>query len=214
MQVGTIHKTNNSGNLEIIKYKNAKNVSVRFIATNTSKITTSGAIREGLVKDQFSPCVYGVGFMGDGIHQSRSNGKVNPAYKSWTHMLERCYSEKLHAAHPTYLNCSVSSEWESFQVYADWYFDNYPKDGKEYALDKDILIKGNKLYSSSTCMFVTKGENTIAATAKSYRFLDPNGNSVDVYNLSELCRRENLNHGNMVQVSKGKVNHHKGWTRA
>ena len=37
-----------------------------------------------------------------------------PYYRVWTHMLERCYSDKYQDRKPTYKGCSVSEEWLRF----------------------------------------------------------------------------------------------------
>ena len=210
----TTHPTANSGDLKIVLHTNAKNVLVEFVATGKRKVAGSSAIRDGMVKDLYAPIVYGVGFIADGDYTSRLNGKVSPAYKAWTHMLERCYDHKLHIKHPTYKDCSVDISWHNYQNFATWYFDNYPTDGEKYELDKDILVDGNKTYGPDFCMFVSRKNNVTKAHAKSYSFINPFGIKIDVYNLSEMCRNEDLNHGNMVQVSKGRMKSHKGWTKA
>ncbi|AUR87344.1 hypothetical protein NVP1100O_03 [Vibrio phage 1.100.O._10N.261.45.C3] len=211
---GHIHATENSGDLKIINHTNSKNVLIEFINTGKQRITNSSSIRGGMVKDFYAPLVYGVGFMAEGDFTSRLNGKVSPAYKAWTHMLERCYDHKLHIKHPTYKDCTVDPTWHNFQNFAKWYFDNYPTDGEKYELDKDILVDGNKTYGPDFCIFASRKSNVTKAHAKSYSFTNPLGIKIDVYNLSELCRNEDLNHGNMVQVSKGKMQSHKGWTKA
>ena len=72
-------------------------------------------------------------------------------------MLRRCYDSKFHKNQPTYVNCFVCKEWLNFQNFADWYYENYYEiEGEVMCLDKDILIKGNKIYSPDTCMFVPK----------------------------------------------------------
>lgn len=214
MVPGTIHPTANSGDLKIILHANAKDVLVEFVNTGKRKTTGSSAIRGGMVKDLYAPIVYGVGFIAEGDHTSRLNGKVSPAYKAWTHMLERCYDSKLHIKHPTYKDCNVDPVWHNYQNFAKWYFDNYPTDGERYKLDKDILVDGNKVYGPEFCLFVSRKSNVTKAHAKYYSFVKPDGERVDIYNLSDLCRSENLNHGNMVQVSKGRMKSYKGWTKA
>lgn len=74
-------------------------------------------------------------------------------YKAWHHMLERCYSEKFHERYPTYKDCSVCSEWLYFSKFKAW-MEVQDFHGKE--LDKDLIIRGNKVYSPSTCVFIDK----------------------------------------------------------
>ena len=99
------------------------------------------------------PNVYNKGFLGIGVFGYKHN-----AYKIWIQMLRRCYSNKLQLIHNTYIGCSVDERWFNFQNFAEWYEKNYI-DG--YHLDKDILIKGNKIYGPDTCCFVPSEINVL-----------------------------------------------------
>ena len=71
-------------------------------------------------------------------------------------MLMRCYSIRHHQTCPNYIGCSVCPEWLYLSNFKEWFDANYV-DG--YALDKDIIIKGNKTYSPHTCCFVPQEIN-------------------------------------------------------
>lgn len=88
--------------------------------------------------------VYGVGI--NDLKLSK-----NPLYKKWAAMLERCYSEKRQKQCPSYIGCTVCDEWLVFSCFKAW-AENQDWQGKE--LDKDILSKGNKVYSPEKCVFV------------------------------------------------------------
>ena len=61
-----------------------------------------------------------------------------------------CYDENELKKEPSYIGCKVCEEWLNFQNFARWIYDNkYECDDLE--LDKDLLIKGNKIYSPNTC---------------------------------------------------------------
>lgn len=80
----------------------------------------------------------------------------------WRDMLRRCFDMEYKENLPTYDTCTVCDEWLNFQNFAKWYYDNYyviPDERIE--LDKDILIKGNKLYSKDTCVFVSHAINSL-----------------------------------------------------
>lgn len=91
---------------------------------------------------------YILGSIGVGKYNSYTHIKI---YCVWTSMFERCYSQNFHKKKPTYIGCSVDERWFNFQNFAEWYEQNYI-DG--YHLDKDILIRGNKIYGPDTCCFV------------------------------------------------------------
>ena len=100
-------------------------------------------------------------------NKSEKNCRI---YKTWCHMLERCYSEKYHKTRPTYKSCSVCNRWLLFSNFVEDYklIDSYNEEkflkGK-LVLDKDIKSNGeNKEYSLKNCMWVSKSENSRQAT--------------------------------------------------
>lgn len=89
-----------------------------------------------------------------------------PSYSCWVCMLKRCYSKLFQKAEPSYIGCSVCDEWLLFSNFKEWFDANYV-DG--YALDKDILVKGNRVYSPETCCFVPQRINSLLINRKSHR---------------------------------------------
>jgi len=86
------------------------------------------------------------------------NGKLKqkmvwicPYYQAWKEMLRRCYSAKYQETYPTYKGCSVSEKWLALSNFRAWM---EKQDFEGMHLDKDILFKGNKVYSAETCVFV------------------------------------------------------------
>ena len=102
------------------------------------------------------------------------NGKYQmcPYYRKWTSMINRCYSAISHARNPTYKGCIVSDEWLVFSVFKAWM---EKQDWQGNDLDKDILFYGNKLYSSSTCLFVDPKINRLIETNNAKRGKYPIG---------------------------------------
>ena len=94
------------------------------------------------------------------------DGKNLKFYTVWVNMLQRCYSGKYQDRQPTYRNCSVCPEWLSLSVFKEWFDVNY-REGM--ALDKDILVKGNKIYSPDTCRFVPQYINSLLTDAGASR---------------------------------------------
>jgi hypothetical protein len=81
-------------------------------------------------------------------------------------MMERCYSDKKQAVCPTYVGCSVDEPWLNFRNFSDWVT---TQDWEDRQLDKDLLIKGNKVYSETTCVFIPERVNYFLTTNRARR---------------------------------------------
>ena len=109
-----------------------------------------------ILRDRTIPSVYGVGYMGNNPElKSIYNGKKCPIYETWFRMMERCYSKKVHSRFPSYIGCYVSDDFKDYSKWREWY-DNYQYKHDGWHLDKDLLVKGNKVYSSETCVFLPR----------------------------------------------------------
>lgn len=53
----------------------------------------------------------------------------------------------------------------------------------------------------------------ILALAKHYIFISPDGEKIEIYNLTKFCRENQLNRGHMGSVHSGRINHHKKWRK-
>ena len=88
-------------------------------------------------------------------------------YSRWYNMNSRCYRECYHRSHPgtIYPECSVCDAWrtnkESFYDWLDKEY--YTISGEQMDIDKDILRKGNRLYSPETCLVVPHTINVLWA---------------------------------------------------
>jgi hypothetical protein len=60
----------------------------------------------------------------------------------------------------------VCDEWKTHSGFKQWFDENYIEG---YSLDKDILVKGNKLYSPDTCCFVPVEINNLLIKRKKHR---------------------------------------------
>ena len=121
--------------------------------------------------------VYGRGYSSANTYTKRDNPK---RYHTWHAMMQRCYSEYSKNKQPTYRKCRVCREWHDFQNFAKWYEENYYEvDGERMNLDKDILVKGNKIYSPNTCIFVTQRINTLFVKSDKKRGKYPIGVTYD-----------------------------------
>lgn len=123
-------------------------------------------------RDRHSRTICGVGFLGDGDYISSTiiNGKkvVTKEYMCWHNMIKRCYDKSEMYKH--YHDVTVCDEWHNFQNFARWYNENYYEvENQKSDLDKDLLIKGNKIYSPQTCVFVPHYINSLLLSHKNGR---------------------------------------------
>lgn len=214
MKVGMELESNKYGRYKILNLDGGyTKIIIEFIETGYITSVYSQSICKGEVKDKYHPVTFGVGYMGEGKYGSGTKSKNDPIYNCWLNMIKRCYSLKLHKQKPYYKGCTVDNKWHNFQNFAKWYEDNYPLDGGAYQLDKDIKVSGNKIYSEYTCMFVTPMVNSVAASAKHFKFLNPDGCVIEIYHLTKYCIDNNLIYGSMLGLNSGKCLKHKGWTK-
>lgn len=211
LDIHKIYDSNNFGKFRVVKYSDCRNIEIEFIDTGYRLNAKAENIRSGCIKDKLKPTVYGVGFVGVGRHAPSINKKNTKPYCTWVNMFERCYSPKYHERRPNYKGCEVAQDWHNFQNFANWFECNYV-DG--FQLDKDKLVAGNKIYSAENCVFLSNHENTEISVSKCYRFINPQGCAVSIYNLNKFCRENNLNRSCMGFVHSGTQNSHKQWRAA
>lgn len=128
------------------------------------------------------PLVFGVG-VNDAdyvVSPSRSeNGKITfkyicPIYARWVAILRRCYHAPSRPSRPSYVGCTVANEWHRFSAFKSW-MESQDWQGKD--VDKDLLVKGNKVYGPDTCCLISRSINClvreIAKNAKKEHSLPP-----------------------------------------
>lgn len=92
---------------------------------------------------------------GIGINDLQTGEYPSKCYEIWAGMLYRCYKSDWRV----YSDVQVCDEWHTFSNFKAW-FEN-PENGyrEGYHLDKDILVKKNRIYSPETCCFVPSAIN-------------------------------------------------------
>ena len=169
---------NSFGSKMIIKeYRNNRDIDVYFPEYNwTFKHARYSNFKKGEIKCPYEPRYFGKGYLGEGKYKVSENRKLKKEYKIWHSMLTRCYDPKLHEKRSTYKDCKVEDYLLNFQHMATWIDDNYYEiPGEKMCLDKDILCKGNKVYSRDTCIFVPERINTLFTKRDNSRGNDPIG---------------------------------------
>ena len=158
--VGNVFKSLNSGDFKVLKYNDSYNVEIQFLKTGYETVATLGDIKNGNVRDPYSPSVHGVGITGT-KYPITVNGVQTKEYDLWKSMLKRCYSDIYKKKNPTYEGCEVSDNFKSYEYFYEWCQSQVGFGNDGWQLDKDLLIKGNKVYSENTCVFIPKEINQI-----------------------------------------------------
>ena len=166
--VGKVFKSKSSGDFKILKYNDGGNVEIQFLKTGYETVARLGHIKSGGVKDHYSPSVYGVGILGN-KYPSKVNGVLTKEYILWKHMLERCYSDALKKKYPTYEGCEVSDNFKSYEYFYEWCQKQIGFGNQGWHLDKDLLVKGNNVYSESTCVFIPAEINQVLIKREALR---------------------------------------------
>ena len=166
-RTGETNVSNEGCAMKIVEYNNNCDVIIEFQDEHKYRVHTSyQAFKKGKCKNPFYPSVFGFGYLG-----VDKNGNVPKAtelkegkcvatweYNKWQKMLQRCFDDKCKEKHPTYKDTVCCERWlcfvnflEDFEILKQEY--NWNKDEK-LNLDKDILHKGNKIYSLKNCVLV------------------------------------------------------------
>ena len=113
---------------------------------------------KGSIGSPFDKSTCGVGYMGIGSYSSITHPKL---HMFWSGMLFRGYNDKYYGNN-TYMDVTVDFRFHNFQYFAEWAEQNYYEiNGERMTLDKDVLFKGNKIYSPETCCFLPNNLNVM-----------------------------------------------------
>ena len=195
--VGKVCKSLNSGDFKIVEYNHARDAQIQFLKTGYEATVELGHIKNGSVKDPYSPSVYGVGVIGTKYPVSE-DGRDTKDYGLWKRMLKRCYSDRCQKKHPTYIDCKVSDNFKSYEYFYEWCNKQVGFGVEGWHLDKDLLVKGNKIYSENTCIFIPREINSLLTKSTASRGKHLIGVSWNKRNNAFVA---------MVSRSKGKPEH-------
>ena len=154
---GLIFESSKHGLVLTLNHINHHIVDFVFLDSGSIQQASMGALRKGLVKDYSQPTFLGVGVTGEGCRNYGSLGKKS--FSVWKEMLRRCYDVKFLENNETYIGCSVSEFFRYYDNFHQWCIKQVGFGREGFALDKDILIKGNKIYSEDVCVFVPQQIN-------------------------------------------------------
>ena len=175
-RTGEIFTSNEGCKIEIVEYFRSNNITVLLDDKTLIKEVQFADIIRGNIKNPYHKSVYGVGYLGEGEYKPTKNKKSTLCGETWRGMLKRSYSENSFIRNKAYKGCSVVEEWHNFQIFAQWFEDNYnPEYMKDWQLDKDILVKDNKIYSPETCCFVPHEINKLFSKSGKKDKVEPTG---------------------------------------
>ena len=167
--LGKTFDTKSSGRLQVTGYDSSNEVTVLFLDTGFKTTTHLSLIRSGNVRDITLPHVLGVGYT-EGLPTRNEFGGLILEYSYWQSMLARCYDKS--KSKGIY---SVSEDFLHYPIFKDWCKNQIGFGNDGWHLDKDILVKGNTIYSESTCCFVPVEINCIFGSNKKVRGDNPIG---------------------------------------
>lgn len=166
-RTGEISYNTQGSKMIITSYRGKDDIDILFPEYNYEiKSSYYKTFKSGKIKCPYDKTVHNIGFIGEGEFTQTTHKSI---YDKWYNMISRCYDPNFHISYPTYKDCLVCDEWHNFQNFANWYEENYYEIDTKIELDKDILFKGNKIYSSRTCILVPKEINILLAKATANR---------------------------------------------
>ena len=166
--VGKVCKSTSSGNFKVLKYKDWANVQIQFLNTGYETVAKLNHIKSGCIKDPYVQSVYAIGIIGT-KHPVSEGGKDTKEYTLWKNMLQRCYSGNSRNRYPTYEGCKVSDNFKSYEYFYEWCHKQIGFGNQGWHLDKDLLVKGNKVYSEYSCVFIPREINQLLTKSTASR---------------------------------------------
>ena len=173
-RTGEVGVSNEGCIMKIAEYNNNYDIIIEFQDEHKYRLHTSyQAFKKGNCKNPYFASVLGHGYLGvdkegntPNVKEFKDGKNVHTwEYHKWQSMLQRCFDNKYKEKEPTYKNVTCCDRWlcfanflEDFEILKQEY--NWSEDEK-LNLDKDILNKGNKMYSLENCILVPNWINLL-----------------------------------------------------
>ena len=145
--LGRVYKMNQGCNAEIIDYKGANEVTIRFIETGLERICTLNEVVKGTLKDYFYPSSQNIGYVGGEV----TNQKAHDKWITLTNSIKNKHK--------------LSTEFENFQSFTRWFEKNHI-DGWDLCINS--LDRSVEECSSETCYYLPRNLNTLLLPSKGY----------------------------------------------
>ena len=165
--VGNVFTTKKCGSVKVIEYESNTKVKVLFLDTGSEQYVTLQRLRSGGITDKFSKTYNGIGAIGNTT--TKKDGKFKNSFLKWRCMLKRCGDKTYLKDKPTYQQCCVSETFSVYENFEKWFDKQVGNECVDFELDKDLLDKGNKIYSEDLCVLLPKDINMALIKKESTR---------------------------------------------
>ena len=173
-RTGEVGISNEGCIMQIVGYSDANDIVVEFQDEHKYRLHTRYEhFKNGKCKNPYFPSVFGHGYLGIDKNgnvpkiKELKDGKYVTTWEAnkWGKMLQRCFDDKCKEKYPTYKDVTCYNRWlcyanflEDFEILKQEYNWN---ENEKLNLDKDILHKGNKMYSLENCILVPQRINLL-----------------------------------------------------
>ena len=146
-----------------------------------------------------------VAIIGNGPYTAAS-----AAYQRWVGIIKRCYAESnINYRTAGGVGMRVSKSWLNFQNFAKWYELQCKSLGVKHKNTLKVTKNpSSKVYGPSTC----KLKEAHFANAKTWSFINPEGDNVEVDNLRAFCIENKHSYYAFRELGIGSKKEHLGWT--
>lgn len=167
--------------VEVLESLSYHKSTIRFndIYDTTLYNVSYGNVKKGTISNPYHPTLHDSGYIGVGKYTGKTLDENRHIFRKWQQVITRGCSKICKEKSPTYRDVTVCEEWKCLQNFGTWFESNCKPHMKGFELDKDILVKGNKIYSPETCCFVPHEINTLFVKAEKSRGKYPIGVSGD-----------------------------------
>lgn len=164
--------------MKIIRYNSSKSIIVEFQDEYKTKLECRyDQFKKGTLVSPYDKTVLNIGYIGEGKYNHKDYHLI---WEYWNDLICRNYNPYFINKHLTYKDCFIEDDLLCFQNFAKWFEENYYEcNGEQMCIDKDILIKGNKIYSKDTMIFVPQSINKLFIKQENKRGNHPIGVSWD-----------------------------------
>jgi hypothetical protein len=151
-KVGDVWPTKSGVDVEIIKtFKGSQRVVIKWLDEyqHTTEIYQCALPRSNL-KNPYERTIIGVGFLGTS-YAAQNPLKFKREKIVWSGLFKRAYDEKTLIERPGYAGATVNAGWHEFGGFVDWTEQAVGWKNKNWHVDKDLILRGNREYGPETC---------------------------------------------------------------